>query len=95
MNIGCPAKGGSRRLFEALVIDWLRAATSRAVARQLGLTWDQVDGMLRRAVRRGLARRKLTVPRRLGVDETSLEKRYEYVTVVADMDRGVARARRP
>lgn len=76
-------------LFEALVIDWLRAATTQAVARQLGLTWDQVDGVLQRAVRRGLARRKLKVPRRLGVDETSFQKRHEYVTVVADLERGV------
>src|SRR5690606_34789027 len=44
---------------------------------------------MQRAVRRGLARRELTVPRRVGVDETSFQKRYEYVTVVADLDQGV------
>lgn len=76
-------------LFEALVIDWLREATTSAVARQLGLTWDQVDGVMQRAVRRGLVRRTLEVPRHLGVDETSFQKRHEYVTVVADMGRGV------
>jgi transposase len=59
------------------------------VARQLDLTWDEVDGVMQRAVRRGLARRELAVPRRLGVDETSFQKRHEYVTVVADLDRGV------
>lgn len=76
-------------LFEALVIDWLREATTTAVARRLGLTWDQVDGVMQRAVRRGLARRTLTVPRHLGVDETSFQKRHEYVTVVADLGGGV------
>ena len=44
---------------------------------------------MQRAVRRGLARRQLTVPQRIGVDETSFQKRHEYVTVVADLDRGV------
>lgn len=76
-------------LLEALVIDWLREATTTAVARRLGLTWDQVDGVMQRAVRRGLARRTLSVPRHLGVDETSFQRRHEYVTVVADLGSGV------
>jgi transposase len=76
-------------LFEALVIDWLREATTSAVARRLGLTWDQVDGVMQRAVRRGLALRPLSVPRHLGVDETSFQRRHEYVTVVADLGSGV------
>jgi transposase len=40
-----------------------------------------------RAVRRGLARRKLEPPRHAGVDETSFQKRHEYVTVVSDLER--------
>ena len=80
---------GFTALFEAVVIDWLREASILAVARRLDLTWDQVDGVLQRAVRRGLNRRRLQAPRRLGVDETSFQKRHEYVTVVADAERGV------
>jgi transposase len=80
---------GFTALFEALVIDWLREASISAVARQLDLSWDQVNGVMERAVRRGLARRRLEVPRRLGVDEMSFQKRHEYVTVVADIDRGI------
>lgn len=80
---------GFTALFEALVIAWLREANISAVARQLSLSWDEVDGVLQRAVRRGLARRRLRAPRRLGVDETSFQKRHEYVTVVADLERGV------
>ncbi len=76
-------------LFEALVINWLREANIKAVARLLGLTWDQVDGVMQRAVRRGLSRRILKAPRCLGVDETSFQKRHEYVTVVADNDCGI------
>jgi transposase len=80
---------GFTALFEALVIDWLGETNISAVARLLDLTWDQVDGVMQRAVRRGLARRRLAVPRRVGVDETSFQKRHEYVTVVADVDRGI------
>ena len=71
--------------FEGLVIAWLLEASASAVARQFGLSWGQVAGIQHRAVRRGLARRELRPPRRIGVDETSFQKRHEYVTVVNDL----------
>ena len=70
--------------FETFAIGWLREATVSAVARQLRLTWDQVDGIMQRAVVRGLARRDTLKLERIGVDETSFQKRHEYVTVVTD-----------
>jgi transposase len=80
------AEEGSRftALFEALVIDWLQIGTIRAVAEQLGLSWDAVDGIMQRAVRRGLERREQARPKKVGVDETSFQRRHEYVTVVSD-----------
>ena len=72
--------------FEALVIDWLREASIAAVAHQMELSWDEVDGIMQRAVQRGLERREVQVPERIGVDETSFQKRHEYVTVVNDLD---------
>jgi len=79
---------GFTALFECVVIDWLKEASTTAVAVQLGLSWDQVDGIMQRAVRRGLARRKELCPARIGVDETSFQKRHEYVTSVIDLDEG-------
>lgn len=73
-------------LMEALVISWLKEASIAAVAELMDLSWDQVDGIMQRAVRRGLSRRENTVLRRIGVDETSFQKRHEYVTVVTDLD---------
>lgn len=85
------AEEGSRftALFEALVIDWLLEASFAAVARQLSLSWHEVAGIQDRAVRRGLARRKRQWPKRIGVDETSFQKRHEYVTTVNDLEGGV------
>lgn len=74
-------------LYEALVISWLKEASIAAVAERMDLTWDQVDGIMRRAVRRGLARREPSAIRRIGIDETSFQKRHEYVTVVTDQER--------
>jgi transposase len=71
--------------FETLAIYWLREANVSAVARRLALSWDQVDGIMQRAVKRGLARRKALAPTKIGIDETSFQKRHEYVTVVTDL----------
>jgi transposase len=90
LQIAVPwAEAGARftALFEALVIDWLHEASLAAVARRLHLSWDEVDGIQRRAVARGLARRPALHPERIGVDETAFQNRHEYVTVVCDLDR--------
>jgi transposase len=92
MQVAVPwAEGNSRftARFEALVIDWLLEASFAAVARQVRLSWDEVAGIQERAVRRGLARRDREPPTRIGVDETSFQKRHEYVTTVNDLDAGV------
>lgn len=75
---------GFTALFEALVIDWLKEASTAAVARQLKLSWNAIDGIMQRAVKRGLARRKRTPAKRIGVDETAFRKGHDYVTVVSD-----------
>ena len=82
------AEAGSRftALFEALVIDWLQEGSFAGVAELLRLSWDQVAGIQDRAVQRGLARREAVQPTRIGVDETSFQKRHEYVTTVTDLD---------
>jgi transposase len=81
-------ESGFTVLMESLIIDWLLEANISAVARRMRLTWDEIDGVKQRAVKRGLERRKLEKIRRVGVDETSFQKRHEYVTVVTDLERG-------
>lgn len=98
-RIECPEHGvlqvqvpwadeGSRftALFEALVISWLQEASLAAVSRRMRLSWDQLDTIQQRAVARGLERRGLVPLRRIGVDETSFQKRHEYVTAVTDLE---------
>jgi transposase len=71
-------------LFEAWVIRWLQETSIQAVARQLHLSWNTVDRIMHRAVERGLQRRPTTCVTDLCVDETSFQKRHEYVTIVSD-----------
>lgn len=43
-------------LFEALAIAWLKASSQSAVAKLLRLTWDEIHGIMERAVQRSLKR---------------------------------------
>lgn len=79
---------GFTAMFEALVIDWLKEASISAVSRLMGLSWNAIDGIMQRAVERGLCRRNKVSPTQLGVDETAFKKRHDYVTIVSDQVEG-------
>lgn len=75
---------GFTAMMEALIIDWLRETSISAVSRLMRLSWDQIDTVMKNAVQRGLERRTIGALRNVCVDETSFQKRHEYVTVVSD-----------
>ncbi len=68
-----------------MAIDWLLAASQKAVGERLGLSWDEVHGIQRRAVACGLARRKAEPLIQLGVDEKSFVRGHRYCTRVNDL----------
>jgi transposase len=73
-------------LFEAFAIQVLHAVRSKVQAEDLtGLSWDQVDRIMERAVARGLARRSLEGLRYVGLDEKSFGKGHDYVSVLHDV----------
>jgi transposase len=74
-------------LFELLAIEWLKAASQKAVAEMLGLSWDEIHGIMERAVKRGLERRKAEPVSEIGVDEKAFRKGQSYVTLVNDLVR--------
>jgi transposase len=83
------ADGHSRftAMFEAWAIRVLKeTATLSATAELLKLTWDEADGIFIRAVSRGLVRRTDEPVRAIGIDETSFQKRHEYVTIALDLE---------
>lgn len=62
---------------EAVVIYWLRSLGAiKAVAGQFRLSWDELDGIMGRAVTRGIARRKTVEVRHVGGYETSSQRRH-------------------
>jgi transposase len=74
-------------LLERLVIDWLRSASQKAVGEQWGLSWDEIHGIMERAVERGLERRQAEPLPLLGVDEKAFRKGHKYFTLVNDLER--------
>ncbi len=80
---------GFTALFESLVIDWLKQTGSTSgVRRMLQLSWTALDNIMQRAVRRGQLRQQVVAPKHMSVDETSFQRRHEYVTVVTDQETG-------
>ncbi|MCX7025258.1 MAG: ISL3 family transposase [Spirochaetes bacterium] len=101
-RVDCPSHGvrqakvpwaepgsGFTALFEALAISWLKVASTKAVSDRMKISWDETWGIMERAVRRGLARRDAAPIEELAIDETSFQKRHEYVTVLVDRKNGV------
>lgn len=81
-------RSGFTALFEQLAISLLRELSLSAAARTLHISWDEADGIMQRAVQRGLDRRRALELRYLGIDETSVKKRYRFFTIVTDLVAG-------
>ncbi len=78
-------KGGRYTLmFEALVIDWLKEASINAVSRRFSVSWNAIDGIMQRAVKRGLDRRSDMDTSHLAVDEVNRKKGHKYMTIISN-----------
>ncbi|MGH8760143.1 MAG: ISL3 family transposase [Burkholderiales bacterium] len=76
-------------LMERWVIDVLQqCATMEGTRKLLRLSWDQVWGVMHRAVARGRARKSAEIIPVLGVDEKAFRKGHSYMTVVCDAQAG-------
>ena len=76
-------------LFEALAITVLLHTDIKGAAEILRISWDEAMHIMERAVERGLAAKKETAIKHLGVDEKAITKGQNYLTITCDLDRGV------
>ena len=74
-------------MFEAMAIKVLLACANVSKATGLlGLHWEAVHTIIKRAVERGLDRRSLEGMTHVGMDEKSFGKGHDYVSVLTDLD---------
>ena len=74
---------------EAHAIAVLRGAQShRSASKILGLGEGQLDRIMERAVKRGLARRDKAPIAHVGVDEKAMRRGHRYVSILTDITRG-------
>lgn len=74
------------RLFERLAIDVLKECSVSGACELLRISWDEAQGILERAVKRGLARKQQQPLRYIGIDEKSFRKGHDYVTLVVNLE---------
>ena len=81
------AEGSSRftLFFESFAVHVLEACPTARAAELLRVSWDEADGIKQRAVRRGLARRKIIGLEYVCVDEKAVGRGQDYVTVVTGL----------
>lgn len=82
------AHGRFTLMMELWIIEVLQASATISSASYLtGLSWDEVFGVMKRAVARGQARKEALPVRHLGVDEKAFRKGHSYMTIVCDLER--------
>jgi transposase len=91
VNVSIPwaeAQGRFTALMEAWIIEVLHeCATVTGACYLTDLSWDEVFGVMQRAVARGQARKKKRPLPHIGVDEKAFRRGHSYMTVVCDLDR--------
>jgi len=75
------------RQFERIVIQFLEASENRSkTAEVLRLSWDEMNHIMEKAVKRGLSRRTADPIKYIGMDEKSFLKGQNYITVMTDIE---------
>lgn len=78
-------RGRFTAMFERLAIDLLRDCSVEAARKHLRLSWDECDHIKEKAVKRGLARKTPLEARALCIDEKSVGRGHDYITVVTKL----------
>lgn len=75
------------RVMEGFVIRVIEATKNISEASKLlRMSWKQVDGVMKRAVKRGLERRKAEAVKYIGMDEKAIRRGHKYATIVNDLE---------
>lgn len=84
------AEGKRRHIkaFERYIVDLCKIAPIKHVALLLGVSWTLVKDIFKRYLSRRLGKRSLKSVRLIAIDEFSIRKGHQYMTVVLDLESG-------
>ena len=74
--------------FARYVLELLKFATIKDVARHLNVSWDTVKEIQKEYLLRDFAKPKLTGLKQIAIDEISIGKKSKYLTIVLDLESG-------
>jgi transposase len=74
--------------FERYAMQLLSHMTIKAVANHLQVGWDAIKDLLKRSLQKSFGKPKLKHLRRLAIDEISVGRGHQYLTVVLDLTSG-------
>lgn len=79
-------KGGRfTAMFERLAIDMMKDCSIATASKHLRLSWDETDHVKAKAVERGLRRKGVTEAAAICIDEKSVGRGHDYVTIVTKL----------
>ena len=78
------------RAFARYALELSRLTTMKDAADHLGVGWDLIKDIQKRDLQRRFLRPPLSHLRRIAIDEIAVKKGRKYLTVVLDLDSGVA-----
>ena len=76
------------KAFERYALELCKHMTMLDVARHLGVSWGVIKDILKRNLRKRFSKPKLNKLKRIAIDEISIGKGHQYLTVVLDLRTG-------
>lgn len=81
------SKARFTQMFESFAIALLKGSQNRSKSSEiLQISWDEMNQIMERGVKRGLSRRHEKTIHHIGIDEKSFLSGHSYVTVMTDID---------
>jgi transposase len=77
------------RAFERYALELSRHMTIKDVAQHLNVSWDVIKDIQKRYLSKRFRKPKLKALRRIAIDEISIGKGHQYLSIVLDLDTGV------
>lgn len=73
-------------MFECTVLKWAQECSILSLSRRMRISWNAINGIMYRGVKRGLKRRWEVNCKHLSVDETCIGKNRNFITILSNSD---------